>query len=219
MATPHVVGAAAVLLGTGMAPDAVERTLLESARGDGWNETMGHGRLDLATALSARGGMGFGKVRFLLGAVLALLVAQLGSTSSRYQAATAAVSATVAGGLFFVPALLLGAAGFLALPALEWPAAFLGGWVTTFPLWLSAGLTAMVGFTLGAFRGTRPLAAGLATGTAAYLFHAAATGAVSPSWMPGMFATGWLALNAAVCLMIALALAGAQKLDEQELKR
>ena len=89
----------------------------------------------------------------------------------------------------------------------------------TFPLWLSAGLTAMVGFTAGAFRGSRPLAAGLATGTAAYLLHAAATGAVAPAWLPTSVGTVWLVTNGLVCLLIALGLAGAQKLDEQELSR
>lgn len=218
MATPHVAGAAAVLLGTGMAPDAVERTLLDTARGEGWNEKFGHGRLDLATAMGARGGVGFGKIRFLLGAVLALLVAQLASTRSSYQLGSAAVSATVAGGLFFVPAWLLGAAGFLASPALEWPAAFVGIGFVTFPLWLSVAAPAVVGFTLGAFRGTRPLAAGLATGTAAYLLHAAATGAIAPSWLPSSLATAWLGVNGILCLLVALGLAGAQKLDEQELR-
>ncbi len=217
MATPHVAGAAAVLLGTGMAPDAVERTLLESARGEGWNEELGHGRLDLATAMGARGGMGFGKVRFLLGAVLALLVAQLATTRGAYQLASASIAATVAGGLFFVPGWLLGAAGFLASPALEWPAAFLGIGFVTFPLWLSVGLSAAVGFTLGAFRGTRPVAAGLATGTSAYLLHAAATGAVAPSFLPTSVGSAWLVVNGILCLLVALGLAGAQKLDEQEL--
>ncbi len=218
MATPHVAGAAAVLLGTGMAPDAVERTLLETARGEGWDEKLGHGRLDLAAAMGARSGLGMGKFRFLLGAVLALLVAQLASTRASYQLASATVSATVAGGLFFVPAWLLGAAGFLSSPALEWPAAFIGFGFVTFPLWLSALMPSAVGFTLGAFRGTRPIAAGLATGSGAYLLHAAATGAVAPSWLPGSVGTAWLAVNGILCLLVALGLAGAQKLDEQELR-
>ena len=45
--------------------------------------------------------------------------------------------------------------------------------------------------------------------------HGAATGALSPWWMPGSFGAGWLAGNAAVCVLLALALAGAQKLEEE----
>ncbi len=215
MATPHVAGAAAVLLGRGMEAEAVERVLLDTARGDGWNEKYGHGRLDLAAALG-QAGSGFGKIRFLLGAVLALLVAQLATTRARFQLSSAAVSAVVAGGLWFLPGSLLGAAAFLVKPALEWPAAFLGGWWVTFPLALSALVPAAVGFTLGAWRGTRPVAQGLACGAAAYLFHGAVTGAVAPWLVPQGFSALWLAGNATACLVIALGLAGAQKLEEQE---
>jgi len=215
MATPHVAGAAAVLLGEGMAPDAVERVLLDTARGDAWDEKYGHGRLDLAAALGLAGS-GFGKIRFLLGAVLALLVAQLASTRSRFQVASASVAAVVSGGLWFVPGALLGSLGFLARPALEWPAQLVGDWWVTFPLVLSALLTVAVGFTLGAWRGSRPLAQGLACGTAAYLFHGAATGAVAPWLVPDSFGALWLAANATVCLVVALGLAGAQKIEEQE---
>jgi len=218
MATPHVAGSAAVLLGEGMAPDAVERVLLDTARGEGWDEKFGHGRLDLAGALGLAAG-GFGKIRFLLGAVLALLVAQLATTRTRFQLSSAGVSALVSGGLWFVPAGVLGGVGFLARPALEWPAELVGGWWVTFPLALSALLSVAVGFTLGAWRGTRPLAAGLAAGTAAYLFHGAATGAVAPWMVPDALSAVWLAGNATVCLLVAMGLAGAQKLEEQELMR
>ena len=218
MATPHVAGAAAVLLGEGMAPDAVERVLLDTARGDGWNEKYGHGRLDLAAALGMAGS-GFGQIRFLLGAVLALLVAQLATTRGAFQVASASVAAVVSGGLYFLPAGLLGALAFVVRPAVEWPAELVGPWWVTFPLALSALLTVAVGFTLGAWRGTRPLAQGLACGTAAYLFHGAATGAVSPWLVPDSFGGLWLAANATLCLIVALGLAGAQKLEEQEMAR
>lgn len=218
MATPHVAGAAAVLLGQGMAPEAVERVLLDTARGDGWNESFGHGRLDLAGALG-QAGSGFGRIRFLLGAVLALLVAQLATTRTRFQITSAAIASVVAGGLWFVPAGLLGAAAFLARPAVEWPGALLGSWWAHFPLALSAVAPAAVGFTLGAFRGTRPLAQGLACGVAAYLFHGAVTGAVDPWWVPETVTPLWLVGNATASLMIALGLAGAQKLEEQERAR
>jgi hypothetical protein len=218
MATPHVAGAAAVLLGRGLEPDAVERVLLDTARGEGWNEKYGHGRLDLAAALGLAGS-GFGKVRFLLGAVLALLVAQMASTRPRFQLSSATIAGVVAGGLWFLPSAWLGAASFLVRPALEWPAALLGGWWVTFPLVLSALAPAAVGFTLGAFRGTRPLAQGLACGAAAYLFHGAVTGAVSPWLVPSGVSALWLAGNATACLLVAFGMAGAQTLEERERAR
>ena len=99
---------------------------------------------------------------------------------------------------------------------LEWPALLFGpGW-SQFPLWLSALLSLAVGFTLGAFERTRWLAYGLATGTAAYLVHGAATGALDPWWLPASLGTIWLVANGTACVVIGLGLAGAQKLEEAE---
>jgi serine protease len=215
MATPHVAGAAALLLGQGLAPDAVERVLLQEAQGDGFNLQFGHGRLDVASALG-RVQDGFGRSRFLLGAVITLLVSQLARTRGPYVLVSSLIGAWVAGGLFFLPSSWLGASAFVTRPGLEWPAEFVGGWLVTFPLWLSVAATAAVAFTLGAFRAPRPLAQGLAGGTAAYLFHAAATGAVEPAWLPGSMAGFWLGGHATLCVLVAMALAGAQRLDEEE---
>ncbi|MBX2803855.1 MAG: S8 family peptidase [Myxococcales bacterium] len=215
MATPHVAGAAAVLLGQGMAADAVERTLLDTARGDSWNERYGHGHLDLAAA--TKGAVKRGGTQFALGAVFALLIAQLAATRRRFQLGSAGVAGWLAGGLFFLTALPipdLAVLGFFTKPFLEWPSLLaLPEWVH-FPLWLSAVLPFAVAFTLGAFKGTRPLAFGLVCGVGAHLLYGAATSTLDPWWLPASLGTLWLILNATACGVLALGLAGAQKLDE-----
>ena len=213
---PHVAGAAAVLLGQGIAPDAVERLLLQTARGDGkWNEQYGHGQLDLAAA--TKGVKNHGATRFALGAVVALLIAQLAATRRRFQVSSALVAGWAAGGLFFLSALPLpdlAVVGLLTRPILEWPALFAQPDWVHFPLWLSAGVPALVAFTLGAFKGSRPVAFGLVCGVGAHLLHGAATATLDPWWLPASIGTAWLVLNATGCVVLGLGLAGAQKLDE-----
>ncbi|TNE87406.1 MAG: peptidase S8 [Deltaproteobacteria bacterium] len=218
MATPHVAGAAAVLLSTGSCDaDCVERTLLDTARGQGWDEKFGHGQLDLGAALSQttdrRGGLGF-----LIGGLMALLIGNLARSSAGFTRTAGAVGAVAAGGLFFLPRIgLFGLLGeLLSQPFLAWPNVLLGpGWAS-FPLWLSAALPAAVAFVLGASRAGRPVALGFCAGVGAHLLHAAATGALSPSWMPGFMQGPWLAIHGAICLGLAMALAGAEKLDHKE---
>ncbi len=217
MATPHVAGAAAILLSQGIAPDAVERLLLDSARGEGWDEQFGHGHLDLGAAIrstASNGGTLFG-----LGAVFALLISQLAVTRRRFQLVSAAFAGWAAGGLFFLDWLPLphfAPVDALARPFLELPAVFAFPELVHFPLWLSAALPLAVAFTLGAFARTRPLALGLTVGVGAHLLHGAATGTLAPWWFPASFGTVWLVANALVCGLLGLGLAGAQKLDDGE---
>ncbi len=220
MATPHVAGAAAVLLSTGLTPDATEAVLLSTAKGDGkWNEKYGYGKLDLQAALGASGVAGPkpGGAKFALGAVFALLLAQLAAVKPGFQLRSAAFAGWVAGGLFFLQWLPLPdtlITRLVAHPLLAWPTFLLGPSAGTFPLWLSAGLPAVVGFTLGAWKPTRWLAFGLAAGVGAHLMHGAATGSLSPSWIPASLAAAWLVGNATMSLVVALGLAGAEKLEE-----
>jgi serine protease len=217
MATPHVAGAAAVLLSEGLPPAAVERLLLETAEGASWNERYGHGTLDLAGALGVTGD-DHSLYRFLLGGLFALLVTQLAGTRIRFRLAAGSVAAVTAGGLFF-----LGIGGLpdalwaqlLIHPLLDWPGVLLGpGW-SHFPLWLSAALPLGVGFTLGAFRPTRALATGVACGVAAHLFHGAATGTLQPWWLSTSVATVWLGLNGSLAMVVGMGLAGAQHIEER----
>jgi len=216
MATPHVVGAAAVLLGQGVSADAVEQLLLTSARGDGWNEKYGHGQLDLAAATQHVSGT-LGGARFALAAVFALLIAQLAGTGKGFQLVSAGVAGWVGGGLFFLGGLPLPDAtvvGLLTHPLLEWPAVLAAPDWVHFPLWLSATLPAGLAFLFGAFRSTRPLAFGLACGIGAHLLHGAATHTLVPWWLPATAGSMWLVANATACGVLGLGLAGAQKLEE-----
>jgi serine protease len=219
MATPHVAGAAAVLLSTGLPPDAVRRALLDSARsqGEGWNERYGYGNLDLGAALSRGAGATVDATRFALGAVFALLVGQLAATRQRFRFASGLVAGLTAGGLFVVPLLPIGGGELLHLlgsPVLEWPAVVVSPWWVQFPLWLSALLPAFVAFTLGAFTPSRWLATGLACGIGAHLLHGAATGTLAPWFLPHTFGTVWLLGNAATCILLALVLGRVQRLSE-----
>ncbi|MFT4627511.1 MAG: serine protease [Myxococcota bacterium] len=217
MATPHVAGAAAVLLSEGLPPAAVERLLLDTARGATWNERYGYGTLDLGAALG-RTEVNHSMYRFLLGGLVALLVTQLAGTRAGFGLASGGVAALAAGGLFFLTVFPLPEALLLQIairPVLEWPGVLLGpGWMH-FPLWLSAALPLAVGFTLGAFRPTRAVATGLACGIAAHLFHGAATGTLEPWWLPATAATVWLGANASLAMVVGMGLAGAQRIEER----
>jgi serine protease len=216
MATPHVAGAAAVLLSTGLDDEAVERILLQSAAGDGrWNERTGFGRLDLAAALSVAGDR-YGSARFGLGAALALALGLLGGLRPGFRVASSIVAGVVAGGLFFLGWLPFDGMWIelASTGVLQWPAIVLGPAWGHMPLWLSAALPIAVGYTLGAWNPTRALALGVACGVGASLLHGAATGALDPSWLPGWLGGLWLAGNGAVSLLVGMALAGTEKLAE-----
>ena len=220
MATPHVAGAAAILLCTGMCDaDCVQRTLLSSADGEGWDDHLGYGRLDLGKAIHGVEESG-GGIRFFLGGLLALIIAQLAGSGVRFRALATLAGGWAAGGLFFLEAVPFWPdatwAHLVASPLLAWPALLLGPSWSAFPLWCSALLPIAAGFFLGAFRPLRPLALGVAAGLGAGLFHAAATGNLQPWFLPGVLGTAWLAGNATVSLIVGLALAGTEKLDVEK---
>jgi len=219
MATPHVAGAAAVLLSLGLSADEVERRLLASAQGSGWNARTGHGALDLAAAIRGAAPEG-SALRALLGVVVGLLVGRLAKASGRWLAVTAITAGVAAGGLFFlawlpigVPA-LDGGGAVLSVGVLHWPAALGAPSLVGFPPWLSVAMPAAVAFFAGAFRPTRALATGLALGVGAHLLHGAVTAELSPWWLGG-FGPLWLVANATLCGLVGMALAGAEKLDRE----
>jgi serine protease len=217
MATPHVAGAAAVLLSTGLDADAVERALLQTADGQGWEPRLGHGRLDLEAALVGQA-TGSGGLRFLIGLVMALIIARLATSGPAWMGTAAAAAAVTAGGVFALAWLPLPAHWSLQLLTagfLEWPAVLGAPWLVGLPLWLSAGLPVLGGLFLGAWRPARPLAMGFAAGIAAHLFHGAATGELDPWWLGETLGMLWLVGNATVCVLVAMALAGTEKLERE----
>ena len=217
MATPHVAGAAAVLLSSGaLDADAVEQALMKTAKGDGWDEKYGNGRLDLAAALGKAKDQKDGTL-FGLGAALAALLAAGAGAGGGFRIRAALWGGMVAGGLFFVPGLAsLGTVGeLLSRGVLAWPALLFGPEFSQFPLWLSAMLPAAGAFVLGASRHTRALAMGLTCGVGAHLVHGAATGALDPLWL-GSLGGVWLLANGLGSLGLGFVVAATQSLEEKQ---
>jgi serine protease len=218
MATPHVAGAAAVLLSTGLPPEAVKAALLSSADGHGsWDSKLGYGRLDLRAALGRE--TSSGGPLFALAAAIAWVVGAIGRTRAGYRVATGAFAGLAAAGVFFLPDLHLVSGLWeqvLSRGILEWPAPLVGPSWVHFPMWLSALIPGLAAITFGAFRPTRPIAAGLAAGIGAHLLFGAAHGLFQPWWLGSTLGPAWLGLNGAIALGLALALAGAQNLEERK---
>ena len=124
--------------------------------------------------------------------------------------------ALVAGGVFFLDWLPIAQGTWLQLASqglLEWPAILLGPAWMQFPLWLSSLLPLLATFVLGADQRTRPVALGITCGVGTHLLHGMVVGTLNPSWIPWGLDTLWLAGNATVCLLLALGLAGTDKLE------
>ncbi|MCB9791885.1 MAG: S8 family serine peptidase [Alphaproteobacteria bacterium] len=170
MATPHVAGAAAVLLGMGLSPEQALTALYATAqdRGDaGFDEVYGHGRLDLGAAvrgaLVGRQGLLFG-----LGGVVAFALAAMTRLRFSTRLVAAVAGAATAGGLFFLPAGGPGPA-LRAGPHQPRPHHLAGGAIlgpdwAHFPLWASAIFPAFIGFVLGPSKRLGGVALGLCAG-------------------------------------------------------
>ena len=219
MASPHVAGAAAVLLGAGATSPKQVRSLLERSAVDlgaeGADTKFGMGRIDLGAAIRALTLLHHGLL-FLLGLASAFALTRLGNMPRRGRAIL--TSGVVAGGLFFLPLLPLPPLPFLATlskPLLLWPQAFGQTWVG-FPLWLSAVLPVALTFVLGPTRTLGPIVAGVCLGLGTHMGWAAATGGLSPWFMPGPIGSGWLAINALISVFCAMAIIGVQRTRERE---
>jgi serine protease len=224
MATPHVAGAAAVLLSRGLPADRVESTLLSTAKGEGaWDEKYGHGKLDLAAALgSAQTATSGSATPFLLSGLFAFLLATMAGTSTAFRVRSTAFGALAGGGLFFLGALGLPdvlVVRLLSTGLVHWPEILLGAGWAGFPLWASAAVPLTLAFTLGAYHKTRPFALGVSAAFAACLFHGAATGTVAPWWMPVFVGQAWLAANASFAVLLGMGMAGTEILEQMERRR
>lgn len=219
MATPHVAGAAAVLLSSGLDADAVERAILDTTDTSGtsgaWDPKFGHGRLDLAAALGSAVDR-TAVIRALLAALVAF--AAVGSGASRRFTAVAALAAVwAAGGWFFLRWLPVQGlwVDVLTTPWLLFPARL--GWPVGFPLWLSAAVPFGAAFFVGAFRGTpRAVALGFVAGVGTHLAHGALTGALRPWGFGPGWDQMWLVGNAVVCVLLAMALGGAERIEARK---
>jgi serine protease len=215
MATPHVAGAAALVMSLGVsAPLAVEEVLRSTAHGapDGNREKYGSGLVDAAAAVrKATLWWGLWRLAFaVFGAWFAL----------RHARAVGQIRASEKAGPLFWAGLGAGAGAlamlapfagerisllsFLALPPAAWPQRFLG------PLAGYIGWSALVPFALAlpARLASRPLqnafgaaAAGLAFGWSGTLLHAAIWRTVALPWMPALLMPFWLLASAFIAWM------------------
>ncbi|HUJ28167.1 MAG TPA: S8 family peptidase [Myxococcales bacterium] len=216
MATPHVAGAAALVMSLGVSnPGAVERLLASSASKAPENnsEKYGAGLLDAAAAV---------RTATVWWTLWRLAFAIFGAWFAMKQArGIGQLKASESPGATFWPGLLLGAGAlallaplgaerihalsFLALPPAAWPSRFLTpvagyiGWSAFLPVALALPARAI---------GKRGLAAGLAFGWAGVLLHAALWRTVDLPWMPSMLMPLWLFGSAALAWLAGRGLIG-----------
>jgi len=220
MASPHVAGVAALIVGAGVrTPDAVEEILLGTARkpkglsaaGARVDDHYGAGVVDAAAALrKARGGRGAGELG------LACAFALLGLAGLRRRGGAEKL------GLGFVLALVAGSSGLFALPFLPtvvpgqhavasalsegFPLAMSNVFGAGNPLvWSAVAPLGLIILLYGAAR-LRPTLAGFAYGVAGALLFAAVAGVVDVRFVPGaLLDRAWLAGHAAIAALFATA--------------
>jgi serine protease len=214
MASPHVAGVAALIVGEGVTdPAMVEKILKDTARHP-TNQTYnkdryGAGIIDAPAAiLKARAGTG--GYQFGLGLLIAAAAAASMRKRIRLGAGYLAGVTVGASGLFFLPYL---APSLASLPGVEfltrglpsWDISVLGplahGNALFFSALLPLGLLA-VGYGVPRLRG---VLAGISIGVAAHLLFYVAVPLAEVRYMPSAFGieTLWLAFNAAVAIGLA----------------
>ncbi len=217
MASPHVAGVAALVVGEGVTdPDMVEKILKDSARKPAkqqyTTDRYGAGIVDAPAAiLKARAGSG----GWQLG--LGLLLAGAVAASARRRGLGVTLGPSYLGGvvlgasgLFFLPYI---APSLSSAPVIElltrgipsWDLALLGPSGHGNALFFSALLPlALLAVGYGVPKARAPLA-GLAIGVAAHLAFFAVVPMTQLHYVPGVFglASMWLAANAVACVLLA----------------
>ncbi|HSN29401.1 MAG TPA: S8 family serine peptidase [Kofleriaceae bacterium] len=214
MASPHVAGVAALVVGEGVTnPDEVEQILKDSARKPKNQQytavKYGAGIVDAPAAiLKARAETG----GFQLGLGLLLAGAVAASTRKRIKLGAGYLAGTLVGasGLFFLPYIFPSLSSAPALYTLthglpSWDLSLLGPAGHGNALFFSALVPlALLAVGYGVPK-ARPVLAGLAVGVAAHLAFFAAVPMTAVHYVPAAFGLGviWLAVNALVCVGIA----------------
>jgi serine protease len=214
MASPHVAGVAALVVGEGVTnPDEVEQILKDTARKPQNQQystvKYGAGIIDApAAVLKARGETGgwmFGLGLLLAGAVAA-------STKKRIKVGASYLGGVLVGasGLFFLPYLAPSLSTVPVIGALthglpSWDLSLLGPAGHGNALFFSA-LVPLALLALGyGMPKARPVLAGLAVGVAAHLAFFAVVPLTAVHYVPSVFglASIWLVVNAVVCVALA----------------
>jgi len=220
MASPHVAGVAALVVGEGVThPDKVEKLLKETARkpanGKKFTaERYGAGIVDApAAVIAAKQSAGGNGWQLLLGLLMAGAVAASARTRGLAVKLGPSYLAGVvlgASGLFFLPSI---APSIATLPVIEtltrglpsWDLSLLGPLGHGNALFFSALIPlAALAIGYGVPKARAPLA-GLAIGVAAHLAFFAVAPMMTLHYVPGVFglASMWLALNAVACVLLA----------------
>jgi serine protease len=219
MATPHVAGVAALIMGAGVRkPDAVEAILLDTARkpksiaaapGGRIDDHYGAGLVDAAAALKKiQAGRGAGELG--IAGALALLGVSLLRRRGRgiERLGGGFLAALVAGssGLFFLPFLVPGghplattlSSGFTLAAAEALGPAGYGN-----PLVYSAIVPVALTVLLYGVRRLRPALAGFGFGIAGALLFAAVSGTVDVRFVPDFLDRFWLLAHAGAAALFA----------------
>ncbi|HVV86876.1 MAG TPA: S8 family peptidase [Kofleriaceae bacterium] len=217
MASPHVAGVAALVVGEGVTnPDMVEKILKDSARKPKnqkySSDRYGAGIVDApAAVLAARSKHGAEQ-----GGLALLLAAAVAATARRRKlgapigAGFFGAAVLGAGGLFFLPWLAGGLSSWWGVEALtrglpSLDISLLGPLSHGNPLFMSALLPLGLIAVAGGVARWRGVLAGLAVGVGAHLLFYAAVPVFDVSYVPGaLLDTVWLAGNAAVCAALAV---------------
>ena len=217
MASPHVAGVAALVVGEGVTdPDMVEKILKDSARkpkSQSYStDKYGAGIIDApAAVLKARaesGGWQLGLGLLMAGAVAAS--ARKRGLGVKLGGGYLAGVVLGASGLFFLPYLAPSLSSVPVISALthglpSWDLSLLGPLGHGNVLFFSALLPlAALAIGYGVPKARAPLA-GLAIGVAAHLAFFAVVPMMQLHYVPGVFglASMWLGLNAIVCVLLA----------------
>jgi serine protease len=219
MASPHVAGVAALVMGAGVRkPDAVEQVLLDTARkpkakaeAGRVDDHYGAGIVDAGAALrKAKGGRGAGELG--IASALALLGVSLlrrrGRGVERLGLGFAAALVLGSSGLFMLPFVVPGAhAAVTALSSgfTDGVAMALGPAAYGNPLLFSALAPLALTALLYGVRKARPALAGFGFGVAGVLLFAAVTGIVDVRFVPDFLDRFWLVANAGVAALLAAA--------------
>ncbi len=227
MASPHVSGVAALVIGAGVTqPDAVMNLLRATARapriavsgaapGDvkiadadtkriddkvGWGIVDANAALDRARGVKGAGGLGLGAALAGVG----LLGLRKRGRLARLGAGFPAGLVIGAAGLFFLPLLVQvpPALSFLTVGLPEMIPATFSGFAQGNPLLWSALLPLGAIALLGGVPRLRGLVGGLAFGVAGALAVAALTGALDVRFMPDLLDRAWLAGHAALAAVL-----------------
>jgi serine protease len=215
MATPHVAGVAALVVGSGVSePAAVLEVLTSTAnhpKGKQRDDHYGAGIIDAEKAL-AKVQTEWNVYRGTLGTVFGLLLlaglwrrGQLGLRLGPSLVGGLVLGAT---GLFFLPLLGVSLPQYLAPLARGFPAwdgLLLGASHHANPLFYSVAAPLVLTLLLYGVRRLRGLLFGFAIGVAAHLFFSAFSGASDVTWIPNLLALDqlWLIINGIACLALA----------------